>query len=458
MKTLLLVLCFFPFAVTAQVTNDDPCNAIPLQMMQGPGFCQQVNFNMSNATYNAAYTNTPCTPGASPAADVWFKFAVPASGSCKVYTSMLAGSPDNDGMMYLYTATNCSAALTYITCDDDGGFGNGNDLMPLKELTGLTPGDSIFVRFMQYNGATNGLFNICVTEPQIPLATQKVGIGLNAPDSTLDVNGNMVVRGGVRINNTFQVTGNTQLNGNAVVSGNTVLAGNLLYTSTSPGSGKVLTSDATGNASWQAPVSNVGNGTSNQTLRNNGSSWVSTGSLTNDGSTVTIAGNLRISSGSPGAGKLLSSDASGNAAWQLPTNYNSGFAGYLISNQSIPTATLVKILWLENYDDPAAYTPATGEFTAPGAGLYRFDVQVQWQGGNSFTGNQPFYIDIYKNGIQASFSYDILAATALPFTQRTGYTLKLASGDKVDIRVRQSSGVTQAVTFSASFFTGYRIY
>jgi hypothetical protein len=49
-----------------------------------------------------------------------------------------------------------------------------------------------------------------------------------------------------------------------------------------PGTGKVLTSDGTGNASWQTPVS-LPAGTSEQTLRHDGSNWIANSFLTNNG-------------------------------------------------------------------------------------------------------------------------------------------------------------------------------
>ncbi|HNX07798.1 MAG TPA: tail fiber domain-containing protein, partial [Bacteroidales bacterium] len=55
-----------------------------------------------------------------------------------------------------------------------------------------------------------------------------------------------------------------------------------------PGSGKILTSDGSGNATWQTPGTYMPSGTTGQTLRHNGSSWIANSLLYNDGTCVGI--------------------------------------------------------------------------------------------------------------------------------------------------------------------------
>jgi hypothetical protein len=84
--------------------------------------------------------------------------------------------------------------------------------------------------------------------------------------------------------------------------------GNVMVTNTmqiqggNPGLGKVLTSDATGNASWQSAASLLPAGTSGQTLRHNGTTWVANSILSNDGvnigiGTSTPANKLEVADG-----------------------------------------------------------------------------------------------------------------------------------------------------------------
>lgn len=103
------------------------------------------------------------------------------------------------------------------------------------------------------------------------------------------------------------------------------LATPLQITSGAPGTGKVLTSDASGNASWAALPSPIVNAASNG-LTMNGTTIVLGGPLSQTTSITgtsrltlatptTISGAFQVSSGTPGAGKVLTSDASGNATW-----------------------------------------------------------------------------------------------------------------------------------------------
>ncbi|HOY18371.1 MAG TPA: hypothetical protein PLC89_13785 [Haliscomenobacter sp.] len=162
--------------------------------------------------------------------------------------------------------------------------------------------------------------------------------------------------------------------------GNVEIAGQLKIAGGSPGAGKVLTSDASGNATWSAAPSggwtdgaslvtsnnfkNVGIGTARPQRKlhindeENGDVWIqmtndNTGTALTDGGligetgidlkimnqepgnitlgnsgkdqvvvknngNVEIAGQLKIAGGAPGAGKILTSDANGLASWQNP--------------------------------------------------------------------------------------------------------------------------------------------
>jgi hypothetical protein len=121
--------------------------------------------------------------------------------------------------------------------------------------------------------------------------TGNVGIGTSSPTTKLDVNGQMRIRGG------------------------------------SPGAGKILTSDAIGLASWQTPTGGGGPDGDWAVSGNNmysmpsGNVGVGTSSPTTK---LDVNGQLRVRGGSPGAGKVLTSDAAGLASWQEPTDGNDG--------------------------------------------------------------------------------------------------------------------------------------
>jgi hypothetical protein len=230
-KQLPALLCLLSSVAFGQPVNDDPCGAINIPLINtGSAACNQLSVSLSGATYNpsigvAAFCGNPSITHA----DTWYSFIMPASGKIIIHTSVESGSAYSDGGMELYSAASCSGPLTLQACDDDGGPGN----MPLINFTGIA-GNVYYIRFLQYNGGVNGDFNICISNPNPPLSTANVGIGLTGADSTLDLNGNLKVRGGAGLNN---VTIGSTL---------TIKSGN-------PGVNKILTSDASGVASWQAP-------------------------------------------------------------------------------------------------------------------------------------------------------------------------------------------------------------
>lgn len=66
------------------------------------------------------------------------------------------------------------------------------------------------------------------------------------------------------------------------------VAGQIKITGGTPGAGKVLTSDANGLASWQTPAGGLPTGTVGQTLRHDGTTWVTNSVIYNDGTNVGI--------------------------------------------------------------------------------------------------------------------------------------------------------------------------
>jgi gliding motility-associated-like protein len=148
-----------PMTFTTNVTlpptppkNDEPCTAIYLGAT-------------TSCTYKT-YTNEAATGSVGPPApgcagysggDVWFKTKVPFSGSLTFETQEQTVI---DNGMAIYSGSNCNS-LTLITCDDNG----GTNSMAKISKTGLTPGDTIWIRVWENGNNNNGTFGICVTKP-----------------------------------------------------------------------------------------------------------------------------------------------------------------------------------------------------------------------------------------------------------------------------------------------------
>ncbi len=153
------------------------------------------------------------------------------------------------------------------------------------------------------------------------------------------------------------------------------VGGALAFSGGTPGAGKVLTSDAAGNATWNTPamgVTNVSiatgplsvaNGSStpaiSMTAASSGSSGYITASdylnftskMNSSGGTMTgplnvptlTVGALAVTGGTPGAGMVLTSDAAGNATWNTPPGGVTTVSGSGVVNVTGTTAPVVSI-------------------------------------------------------------------------------------------------------------------
>ena len=124
--------------------NDDCVNATALT----PGAVYTDNpmdGTVNGATADAEDVDTCGQPGSG----VWYSIVVPASGDITIEVSDDSiGGTGFDSVIEAFTGT--CGALTSIGCDDDGAA--GFDGYSLLELTGLTGGETIYVRVWEYNG------------------------------------------------------------------------------------------------------------------------------------------------------------------------------------------------------------------------------------------------------------------------------------------------------------------
>ena len=161
---------------TPPLTNDEPCNAIALTVTTT---CNYSTYTNSGA---AASLGIPA-PGCAlySGGDVWFSVVVPVSGQLTV--DLQSGGITDSGMAF-YSGT--CGALTLLECDDDD---SNNGAMSNISMTGLTPGQTIYIRVWEFGNDTNGTFGICATAPSCPspsdllaniLSTTSVTINWNA--------------------------------------------------------------------------------------------------------------------------------------------------------------------------------------------------------------------------------------------------------------------------------------
>jgi hypothetical protein len=273
--TLIVLINICLFAKAQAPVNDEPCGAIEIPVLPAEPLlvpCLPTTvYSYSNATLTAAIPNPTCVAITSGIKDVWYKFTTPPSGQC-IVTTGLANS-NNDIVMTAYTANSCNGTFTEIGCND-----NNPSIFPLL-VAYAAAGDIVFIRIFMLNETASANFKLCAADFSInnnPIVdnSTKIGIGTTNPIAKLDVAGTGLFRDKV----TF-VKGVEFRNG--------------LKLPTNAGAGNVLTSDAAGNATWEAGVTNYWTKSGFIDIYNNTGGAVGIGT-TNPVELLHIDGNIKL--------------------------------------------------------------------------------------------------------------------------------------------------------------------
>lgn len=139
---------------TTTLSNDECSGAIPLSITTT---CNYTTYSSIGATGSSGIPAPGCASYST--GDVWFSAVVPATGELDV--DLQSGSITDSGMAF-YSGT--CGALTLMECDDDD---SNNGAMSYISMTGLTPGQTIYIRVWDFSDGT-GTFGICATTPSCP--------------------------------------------------------------------------------------------------------------------------------------------------------------------------------------------------------------------------------------------------------------------------------------------------
>jgi hypothetical protein len=169
-----------------------------------------------------------------------------------------------------------------------------------------------------------------------------------------------------------------------------------------------------------------------------------------------IGGTLQIQGGSPGDGKVLTSDASGVSGWSGPV----GFMAYNSSGTTVnfPANTgLILFFNTENFDqspNASGYVPATGSYTIPVTGLYQISTSVAV---TPTAANQHVELDIQlvPNGITYE-AYGVVSNTVSGKQSiSNSITLSLTAGQSIRVLFTNLSASSVSLTTNAPGVTGY---
>ena len=165
--------------------NDLPCGAVLL-----PIGGTTTGFNICTSATSEPPNSAQCISGGT-INTVWYKTVVPASGQVHIRTHPLTLT---DTQIQAFTfASGCSnAATTYVNkgCNDDGpGCGGGFTDFSDLNVTGLVPGDTLFIA-VDGTGSLTGSFEITMIDgltPTFPPVYQQDCLGAQVLCSTSNV-------------------------------------------------------------------------------------------------------------------------------------------------------------------------------------------------------------------------------------------------------------------------------
>ncbi|MFT3680171.1 MAG: hypothetical protein QM791_07845 [Ferruginibacter sp.] len=182
-------------------------------------------------------------------------------------------------------------------------------------------------------------------------------------------------------------------------------------------------------------------------------------------------GSVRLTGISEGAGKVLTSDASGNATWQTPavsgTANNVSFSAHLTNSfidvASGSTNTLSGLT--TDYQLGEGFNSAEGLFIAPADGIYQFTFSISFL----VRDNNPFYstVALKVNGstVAGGEFNDVTPSFNNPLYKTLNYTktMNLSVGSNVALTYKIAQEASNAIVIAggtgntSSFFSGIKL-
>lgn len=200
---------------------------------------------------------------------------------------------------------------------------------------------------------------------------------------------------------------------------------------------------------------------------NSTGSWAPTTGQPNVGIKVVTTGAdlnyaLQLQDGSQGAGKVLTSDAAGNATWKTNKiafqagNHPTASTTSALTNNSTVNLILNSGASPFAFNDGGAYGAATGRFTAPVAGVYQFDASLVFAGATSG------YVTIklrHNTGAQLGEQVGFFNTVGQNwYSGNLNITVHLNAGEYVYLEVYTGTGGGMSIYHDKSSFSGHLVY
>ena len=178
-----------------------------------------------------------------------------------------------------------------------------------------------------------------------------------------------------------------------------------------------------------------------------------------DGTALQVDGKIKIAGNgqSPAVGKILTSDASGNATWQgaiafLAKGVKAGSEGVAEGiRRKVPFRW--KIYDLGNNFTSSEISPYS-TFTAPVNGIYHFDVKVSWI--NSSSGSLYTGLVRRRNGVEEDIATCFTYSPVDYWEQSISIDVDLVPNDEVYVMVKQfvSANIDLDYSVDQTYFSG----
>lgn len=162
------------------------------------------------------------------------------------------------------------------------------------------------------------------------------------------------------------------------------------------------------------------------------------------GKALMTNGAVQIMGQGAGAGKVLTSDATGNATWQAPlVDPVIAFSAYKNSDAAVGAGSTLNLSGFTSlYNDGGGFNTTNGNFIAPEAGVYQFTVNVAWgKPSTSVPTAHMIEMKVNGNGTAGGMDKTIIPASSQTATFTTSFTgtIKLSANAAVSFSVSHSA-------------------